>query len=174
MTTNVIKIFIWTHTIPARGKWYELDTDAEEAQAKWDELCNGSSEPLISDNESDFNLIGENSLSYYIEMQECLGDLDEDDTIKAQMLLMHDKSYFKDADLLRSAINNTSLHTGDMKDYAEDYFEEYLRCVGIDKNVIEEIMRYFDAESYALTLETGWSYAQETIDGQDYVLSLDY
>lgn len=107
-----VKIFIGSYVAPAGGKWYDLsdEDDKEAAEARFSE---NDSEPLISAMECEIDLLDEKHLSYYIEMQEMLEDLDDDDFIKAWLIMVNEPYNYSNADELRDALDNYNVFSWD-------------------------------------------------------------
>lgn len=173
----MIKIFIGTYDSPAEWKWYDLydPTELEAAKLNWEELCKGFSEPLISDIESDFHLIQENNIEYYLEMEEFLENLDEYDLPKVCGLLLHDRSYYNQVSLLEGAMDDTNIYHGTFKDVAIEIADERLSCYSSGKDseaLIKFAGMYFDYEKFERDLHYEMNYEEFEYNGKDYVLEL--
>lgn len=140
-----VKVFIGSYSAPAGGKWYDLsdEDDKEAAEARFSD--NGS-EPLISAIECEIDLLDEKHLSYYIEMQELLEDLDDDDFIKAGLIMVNESYNYDDANELQNALDDYSVFSGDNKSMQR--LERQFVYDQIESGVLgDDVLNLFNSEN---------------------------
>ena len=182
---NIIKVFIWIkdkdinsdkvlQELKLETNEFELDTESDEALEYWNKIKKLWFIPYVNNVINDMWLIEWYEIEYYIDMQEWSYRYSKDQIIKANIILDHDRWYFKSFDLLSTAVDNSYLSEWTLEDYWEINFKNFLINNSIDWDIVNKIMDYFDKESYAWDLEKEWTYLAAKINNKDYCLELNY
>jgi len=101
-----IKIFVWTYSQPANGRWYDL-SDSDDLDAIL-ELESDGKEYLISSVDCEISLKYEQDFQYYIDMQEYFSS-NNTDLLKVAVLLNIDSNKYDSVSELVDDVEKKSL-----------------------------------------------------------------
>jgi len=111
-----IKIFVWTYTNPANWKWYNL-LKSSDLEILYN-LINDWKEYLVSDIDTLLSLPQERHIKFYLDIQELINKLNDDEFIIAWLLLNKDlfNAQFNSVEDFNEKILDSNYFSYDMTD----------------------------------------------------------
>lgn len=130
------------------------EEEREEAKKKIDSLDEYliSDVELICEDDVECNMTSEWEFDYYVGLAELFEELEEYQIVPAIILIDYDPGYYRDLDLLRSAIDDTSLYS-DWDEIVDNFVDNCLLFDISDDRLRSTISTYLDYEKIQRDLD---------------------